>query len=1566
MQPSERAIPRVQGELHSLLPKAGRGGLGSAQGPLPGKISNNINNNFNTFNINNIFKNVLPKPGPFGDCKENQRESQKSIRARARRKRGQAEPEKNYFLREAGERPRAAKGGSRRARKGAPPANGKRAGKSRKARRAGKSRAEAGKGRETDSEKKTKEKRGKPGKGARAAKRLKKAKSIEKLFAKLGSARAGEARAEGLLKAHKSIPNLKQFTDRKRSAAARKMLHSRSKRALKAKPRTGQTLSRRKLRAGARGKNAPEAKEARRRGSRRAKAPAPAQFFETVAELGAPGESLMDKVKKLKFSELPKKSLKQKEKARLLPKAALGKVKFALAAPGKSGARLRAKGRRPAKMEGGGRAEPKRRSRSGQKVMYLSRRKNKGQRAKAPKARHSSSKSLRKKGLRKAEPASGTRPGGEHAKGSAGADARGNLNGNPKGNAHGNKNGIRRKQKIRRAKRKIRKGNSQARAQRGERQRNIQTFLERLETNERLPWKHMSKEQMGKLLLKARDMFREFYGRGAGPAPKTRHTESTLGLSPAQALEKSRMSPKFARGRKRRKPRKPGASDKKAKEPLRSGRGSSSKEQSRLVRNREPRPDMFQNPVLQRLPAPVTNGAQSKASLGAHSAEVDQLHAIANAKSRFKLTKHSIRESFQVNRFDPNGSESQARPAGNRTSCVEIQDVQVPVMQRGPSTCLELVEEGPGRRRPQPTLKSFSRGVDGSETEGHSSQYVPETRIISNQAYVYRGVIPKLQEKRDQTKTAKGVQEKGVQKNTFMTNECTLQNATRTSKELSSAKQRSWSRREPVGSSLSLRQLTQTLKQNDRLLDGSCPRAGSASHGRRKGRQDKMYFNPSKLKALSPPQSVKRSLVLPQSTAQLVENRQVFQEGGTGAEGDAPATPNLSRAFCSSRLNARRGGASGSRSFQNLPALGKGRRLRTGANSRSGGHSQSVMANSQSLLRDFSPEGAGVSKKNKSEFFGGPREKAKRYMDKSLPSCSLFLRAKTMTEVAGRKPKRADARSFEKKLPPGAECESEEESCAGDANANAEPRTTAAGKSAHESLAQNIEVRPVSEGSVLASIQHLAEQQAFPGRRLCPTPLQSVALPSGGAQNLYSRPSESTEAQVQEIQIYSRSRRASETQTPRSVSPKGSGGLGPGAARDFKLDTASDALQAVDTRFSEYTPREIDSLIYNAFPKKTSGASAPVDALNIQNLYSGGAQAREIDRERVSVSVSESNHEVFEGLQLICTSANALNRSRSRDSNDLPAFAGPAMDTFRQRAPAQSLAQIEPGPCAERGAGEEKGGKQGGEKAPGEEASAAEEVEGARPREDEAPPVVEAKTRESSAEQLKPEGDTEPKPKAIAQCEPPTLTMYKESDATKTLELDGAAESLGGTRKNPFFETNFSFGSGKRALEVENPDPLHREEALLKRLVAEQRTGDLEGAVVERLVEDFLEDSLYKEIFLPGGEASEGIETDVERVETYVQRFTAFILGSLTRERAPRNGPPEPAPAPGAEHGAENVVFPRATRGQRLGHAQVQLPDDSPSADFPGLRGAHEGGLTSRSCGRWTSSRRRSSASTTK
>ena len=53
----------------------------------------------------------------------------------------------------------------------------------------------------------------------------------------------------------------------------------------------------------------------------------------------------------------------------------------------------------------------------------------------------------------------------------------------------------------------------------------------------------------------------------------------------------------------------------------------------------------------------------------------------------------------------------------------------------------------------------------------------------------------------------------------------------------------------------------------------------------------------------------------------------------------------------------------------------------------------------------------------------------------------------------------------------------------------------------------------------------------------------------------------------------------------------------------------------------------------------------------------------------------------------------------------------------------------------------------------------------------------------------------------------------------------------------------------------------------------------IEEIVIENLVEDFLEDTLYKEIFLPGNESNEGIKTDVERVEEYVRDFTNYIMG---------------------------------------------------------------------------------------
>lgn len=996
-------------------------------------------------------------------------------------------------------------------------------------------------------------------------------------------------------------------------------------------------------------------------------------------------------------------------------------------------------------------------------------------------------------------------------------------------------------------------------------------------------------------------------------------------------------------------------------------------------------------------------------------------------------------------------SPQQESAQKNRTSCAEIKDIQMVEMERGPSTHLELGEESGSLAQPKPTQQSLIQldvepiSLDGASWEKKAEvRPAPTTHIIMNQNYVYKATHnARVQE---QTTRVKSVREKGTQKNTFMTNEFTVNNNTGTSKEVSHG-QRSGkrskhkrnsgvmrmaglkvTRREPNKSSLSLKQLTQTLKQNDRILDTSSEKKTenesvtheTESRGRtredpdsRRGarHQDKMYFNPAKLMSISPPRSIKRSLNILKPPSQLVENSQIYKEGASSPDPTETPQAHLSQIFNSSRVNQRQlrtSAVKASKSFQNLPVNGKSRTgLRTYINSKSIINSQSVLIDSQTLLhRDFSPDrsraasGNRLAKKNKSEFFGQTRDKIKRFMDKSLPSCSLFLRAKTMTEVAQRslskqqklseqfqetdqecvRPRLTFEGTLEQKLRPGNDSESREESeCLSRDGPGAKSRGESRGSPIK--VTQNIEIPMVSQTSNFASIQNLHEKVNTQGKLLYPTPLNSVNMPSQNlTQNIYSRPSVSTENPVQEIQIYSRSRPDSETGTLNSSTPKQPTARGrvfgtlhhekaktprEGAEdkSEYKIDTHSDGLQGVDTRFSEYTPREIDSLIYNNFPKKTGlvGLAGQVKSINIQNLYKnnfGGKKASDIDMERVSVSVSESNnnHEPIEDIDHMHTSSNIPNHSPSPGSRESPSqnshlILNPAMDTFRQRGPGDTLAKRESGcQTTPRDIASRPGHGLDRRSSGSEECTEGRlsDLKKDEMRQDQrqAGAIWGNAPEESPEEQNGQGGDT-----VSGQF---GLNLYKEPDATENLvHMGDTVSSFRNSKKNPFFDTNFSFGSKKPKTGPNQPieDPTEdaeREKAILRALCRERRTGELEEAVIECLVEDFLEDSLYKEIFLPGGDSNEGIETDIERVETYVRQFTGYILGKTRpnhRLDPPRHGPAQSAAAARPHHHPENVLFPRAHGRQQQLDAEVQLPDHSPGANISGLREAHESNL---------------------
>ena len=503
-----------------------------------------------------------------------------------------------------------------------------------------------------------------------------------------------------------------------------------------------------------------------------------------------------------------------------------------------------------------------------------------------------------------------------------------------------------------------------------------------------------------------------------------------------------------------------------------------------------------------------------------------------------------------------------------------------------------------------------------------------------------------------------------------------------------------------------------------------------------------MYYNPSK----SMPKS---QIMLEQS--QIMKDSQIYKENSSHVDIIENQTPNQSQFLISSNKHSLKKLPKSFKnlsksSFGNLPIVSKNRiNGKQCINSKSIINSQSVLMDSQSIInRDLSLEkSAKLTKQkivNKSEFFEKTRDKVKRFMDKSLPSCSLFIRAKTMTEVAYPKiiPSKTIKtelenkiqqeekqnklsisfdQSFEKNLEQEKDDSNQDESVkptklsAKQSLLKSEESKKRESSSNKQLSIQNIEIPIVTENSNLPSIQNINEKTNSHSQNiLYPTPLNSIQLKSQNLnQNIYSRPSIVEDNPVQEIQIYSHSRPESESLTINStISKQPSNIVQAGKYEDklgkeyntfesehtkkeYKIDTHSDGIQGIDTRFSEYTPREIDSLIYNNFSNKNMNCfkdkSDSFKNINIPNLYDqknrlNEEKIREINQERVSVSVSMSNnnHEVIENIDQMYVSTNAFDNSKCSEDPDNKKLVTPGMDTFRGTKKQDSVSNMDNNP----------------------------------------------------------------------------------------------------------------------------------------------------------------------------------------------------------------------------------------------------------------------------------------------
>ena len=785
-----------------------------------------------------------------------------------------------------------------------------------------------------------------------------------------------------------------------------------------------------------------------------------------------------------------------------------------------------------------------------------------------------------------------------------------------------------------------------------------------------------------------------------------------------------------------------------------------------------PKAKMFQNEILKKLPASFTDRTKLKPkNLGLKELNKEAFQNLEK-KQIFKLSNEEIEHCFQKNKTNRDQIQTEKNsmscqnnsyfkkktlPQTEKILSLEIKDIQMVEMDRQPSTIIDLdSRDEPLSKYPFPSdrqLLNQGTALSFSNKKKDNDHLKFEVEIVNdihqNQVYIYN---PESEKPENIEQKIKSFREKGIQKNTMMTNEFTMNNITQTSKEISSkkisSKKMDKERQKPeilrdlnlpclsnkikenVRSSLSLKQLNQTLKQNDKLLDSSSrKKSGKTANlihefkGKKKiflfeGSRDKMYFNPIKIRQMSPSLSLKRSLgEVEQSKSQVISYSQVFKEHSLLDQ--ASMTPqNLSQFhLLPSNLPKQF-----QKSFQNLsksslnpaPFSSKNKvHQKSCINSKSIINSRSVLIDSQSIgYKDHSFDKSMnknstllLAQRNKSELFDKQREKVKRFMDKSLPSCSLFLRAKTMTEVAQKNLIASANKSHVKlqentrkmaykkvsisfddhQLPIDSKKDNNEKSQKDDSVMN-DAKNIKMKSVLNRISTQNLEIKMVTEISNQPSIQHFNEKtQSMSQNALYPTPINSTHLQTQNFnQNLCSRQSVSEETQVQEIQIYSRSRPESESITLNSSTPQKAEKEEKKNTKkeNFQIETQSDGINGIETRFSEYTPREIDSLIYNNFLSKNPNQKNKAGALNninIPNLYNNRSfnetNIQEMHKERVSVSVSESNHnhEVIENLDKMYISTNAFNNSASNINHEeahskQPKSQDVAMDTFRGKS----------------------------------------------------------------------------------------------------------------------------------------------------------------------------------------------------------------------------------------------------------------------------------------------------------
>ena len=1303
-----------------------------------GKINNNINNNYNTYNINNIFKNVVSQD---------------------KRKKRKIESKKYFFKKDKmgpeikRKRPKSRK-----------PAKGKATGVGRDKKSSGKNKVFDTKrdGAKASSRKKKKN----------VVKKLKKAKSIDKLIERedkkvLPKMSSGEKkkskvkRKEGvgmLLRNHKSIPNLKGDY-------------------------TKSTGKRKSKRIGSIFKDKREHQ---------------LHYYETTDRIRAQKETLIDKVKKLKFSELPKKSLRQKEKEKI---KALKKFNISQS------------------------KEKVVRSKSKQKVFFILKKKPKDNEkvketvtVREKSAKLKSERKIKTKRVPKKPSYRGTKKENYSKKMKKKIVPR-----KKERQVAQDSMKIEHKPVSQSPNFKIVFSKKLGKKQNFEKKRTIEEFFDQIDTNslDHL-WDRMSKQQMAGLLLKARDIFKKM------KKPSRSEVKSTQSQKMNQIkIQKNKIKMMdFSKTKENSVQKQILSKETVDRFPNLLKKGSKSKIQLKEALINLP-PSKVLSTEHDNKSSAITNPSalQNKIEFSEYNfcnEKGDRLILESNLEPKYTLdqslhkpqTPHNIKCTSIKNlniEFPVKSLPSSLAGESQHDSAKNIKLIE---MMKGCSSRtneeskpeLEQYTEHNYFRKQQVTEVELNENLarvrmfTNNSIERHSIDNIRkqnEDSLSLETSQFRQDFIKKVQRKQSTEKDFFDYNiykereseresnphciQKIIERNSFGLSQeieveevkgCEFKNEMINSKhhkereisrEIRNSPTKKSFQAEETGSnitkisvSLSLRQLTDTLKQNNKMLDRNTVKAKP---------KDKLYFKPEKLKELSH-DSIQKSMM--KESHIILQNSKIFHMRNKSKE---------KTNFIDSR---------------------------------------SLVIDSHSIMqKDYSVNDksrlfSGIKKNmiNKSVVIGDlpDKEVANRFMEKSLPNCSVFLRAKTMNDLRLnaniQRIQKTDMKSVSKIL------EVDHVSKFSCPQLESKPNSVQSRSSNKKKTVMKSEIANEVEQQQHISISNLGSIKVFQESDADFEPKESdtqleesigpkIIISSIGIQ-------ESMDNSLKMSPINSVIKEDKEIRMP---------------TKRESLATRSEEfpLNQLDTRISEYTPKGIDSLINCRL-----GGHKNSYERDMKDLM---AERMECERS-VYVSKSKLTDAQFENLD-----ANKLLQIHQISDN---------FETKRSDSTCQN---------------QEMNFKKVLIKEKSKDLNSGNKI------------TFNTESITSSLNDFQEFPETRNSKELF-------LMHFKEAEQTSTIMKLDSLQTL----ENEKNISRIDLLKKQSSQEYKRPDNWVQD---LGRLINDPKGMEqIEELVIGRLVEDFLDDGLYKEIFLPGGENVEGIETGMERVEEYVFQFTKYIEGS--------------------------------------------------------------------------------------